>query len=204
MPTALMLIHAFVVSRVDYCNAVLSGTTAAQLQQVQRILNRAARLLFLLPKFSHVSVARHEDLASGCAARALQDNTSCFEVPDRKCTVVSQGAVHSSVLSARSTTSPLCCPNPASDSSLPLCYYAEARVCCRWTVNLECSAATDPNIGRHHFGVKLKTFLFRYCPLLFFIVLEALSREFRSGLPMELLYADDLVLMAETLGAVHK
>ena len=30
-------------------------------------------------------------------------------------------------------------------------------------------------------------------PLLFIIVLEALSREFREGLPMELLYADDLV-----------
>jgi hypothetical protein len=35
-------------------------------------------------------------------------------------------------------------------------------------------------------------------PLLFIIVLEALSREFRVGLPMELLYADDLVLIAET------
>ena len=35
-------------------------------------------------------------------------------------------------------------------------------------------------------------------PLLFIIVLEALSREFREGLPMELLYADDLVLVAET------
>ena len=35
-------------------------------------------------------------------------------------------------------------------------------------------------------------------PLLFIIVLEALSRNFKQGLPMELLYADDLVLMAET------
>ena len=37
-----------------------------------------------------------------------------------------------------------------------------------------------------------------FSPLLFIIVLEALSREFREGLPMELLYADDLVLMAES------
>ena len=37
-------------------------------------------------------------------------------------------------------------------------------------------------------------------PLLFIIVLEALSREFREGLPWELLYADDLVLLAETEG----
>ena len=35
-------------------------------------------------------------------------------------------------------------------------------------------------------------------PLLFTIVLEALSREFRCGLPWELLYADDLDLMAES------
>ena len=35
--------------------------------------------------------------------------------------------------------------------------------------------------------------------LLLIIVLEALSRAFREGLPMELFYADDLVLMAETL-----
>ena len=35
-------------------------------------------------------------------------------------------------------------------------------------------------------------------PLLFIILLKALSREFREGLPMELLYADDLVLIAET------
>jgi len=36
------------------------------------------------------------------------------------------------------------------------------------------------------------------CSLLFIIVLEALSRGLSEGLPMELLYADDLVLMAET------
>ena len=35
-------------------------------------------------------------------------------------------------------------------------------------------------------------------PLLFIIVLEALSREFGEGLPKELLYVDDLVLIAET------
>jgi len=37
-----------------------------------------------------------------------------------------------------------------------------------------------------------------HSPLLFVLVLDALSREFREGLPMELLYADGLVLMAET------
>ena len=36
-------------------------------------------------------------------------------------------------------------------------------------------------------------------PLLLIIVLEALSREFRSGVPWEDLYADDLVIIAESL-----
>ena len=36
-------------------------------------------------------------------------------------------------------------------------------------------------------------------PLLFIIVLEALSREFRTGCPWELLYADDLMLSAESM-----
>ena len=35
-------------------------------------------------------------------------------------------------------------------------------------------------------------------PLLFVVVMETLSLEFRESLPMELLYADDLILMAES------
>jgi len=34
-------------------------------------------------------------------------------------------------------------------------------------------------------------------PLLFVIVMEAIAREFRVALPWELLYADDLVVIAE-------
>ena len=37
-------------------------------------------------------------------------------------------------------------------------------------------------------------------PLLFIIVLEALSREFRAGVPWEDLYADDLVIIADSRG----
>ena len=35
-------------------------------------------------------------------------------------------------------------------------------------------------------------------PLLIVIVMEMISRELQAGLPRELLYADDLILMAET------
>ena len=36
-------------------------------------------------------------------------------------------------------------------------------------------------------------------PLLFVIVTEAISTEFRVALPWELLYADDLAVIAETV-----
>jgi len=35
-------------------------------------------------------------------------------------------------------------------------------------------------------------------PLLFVIVMEAISREFKVAVPLELLYADDLAVIAET------
>ena len=41
-------------------------------------------------------------------------------------------------------------------------------------------------------------------PLLFIIVMETLSREFKVGLPWELLYSDNSVLMAETLENLKK
>ena len=45
-------------------------------------------------------------------------------------------------------------------------------------------------MGRHQ-GSELS-------PLLFVIVMEAIPREFRVALPWELLYADDLTVIAET------
>ena len=61
-----------------------------------------------------------------------------------------------------------------------------------------CEAAYDNNNSK---GFNVKVGVHQgsvLSPLLFIIVMEALSRNFRGGLPMELLYADDLVLMAES------
>jgi len=41
-------------------------------------------------------------------------------------------------------------------------------------------------------------------PLIFVIIMEALSREFRVALPWELLYTDDLVVIAETEDDLNK
>ena len=51
------------------------------------------------------------------------------------------------------------------------------------------------NTNSNEFGVHQGSVL---SPLLFIIALEALSREIYNGTPLELLYANDLVIIAET------
>ena len=48
MPTStiVQLVSNFVVSRVDYCNNLLAGLPACQLNRVQAILSSAARLVY--------------------------------------------------------------------------------------------------------------------------------------------------------------
>ena len=67
--------------------------------------------------------------------------------------------------------------------------YKEAKS--RVRINGKYSKDFNVNVGVHQGSV--------LSPLLFIIVLEALSREFRTGVPWELLYADDLALIAESL-----
>ena len=61
-------------------------------------------------------------------------------------------------------------------------------------VNGEVSESFEVKVGVHQGSV--------LSPRLFIIVLDALSRSFRTGLPWELFYADDLILMAETRTAL--
>ena len=49
------LIHAFIFSRIYYCNGLLNGVPKYQIHKLQRIQNMVARLVHKLPKFSHVT-----------------------------------------------------------------------------------------------------------------------------------------------------
>ena len=59
------------------------------------------------------------------------------------------------------------------------------------SVNNLFSDVFDVQVGVHQGSV--------LSPLLFLIVLEALSREFRTSCPWKHLHADDLVLIADTM-----
>ena len=52
---AQLLVQSLIISRLNYCNSLLAGLPASAIKPLQRIQNAAARLVFNLPKFSHVT-----------------------------------------------------------------------------------------------------------------------------------------------------
>ncbi len=56
MSNAEMLIHAFLTSRLDYCNALLGGCSARLINKLQMVQNAAARVLTRTRKYDHISL----------------------------------------------------------------------------------------------------------------------------------------------------
>ncbi len=52
---AQLLVQALVISRLDYCNALLAGLPSCTIKPLQMILKAAARLVFSEPKRAHVT-----------------------------------------------------------------------------------------------------------------------------------------------------
>ena len=53
--TVLLVINAFIFSRVDYCNAILSYCNKYSINRLQRVQNCFARLVYCLPRYSSTS-----------------------------------------------------------------------------------------------------------------------------------------------------
>ena len=49
------LIHAFITSRLNYCNSLFYGLPNSLILKLQRIQNACARLVYSVPKFCHVT-----------------------------------------------------------------------------------------------------------------------------------------------------
>ena len=55
-----MLVHAFISSRLDYCNSLLSGITDGLLQKLQSVQNVAARLATGTRRRDHIIPVLHK------------------------------------------------------------------------------------------------------------------------------------------------
>ena len=53
--TAKTLVHAFVSSRIDYCNSMLYGVSDGLLKKLQAVQNAAARVVTGARKFDHIT-----------------------------------------------------------------------------------------------------------------------------------------------------
>ena len=57
------LVHAFVMSHIDYCNGLLAGAPKVVTDKLQRVMNSAARVITNTRKFDHgLSHVRNEIL----------------------------------------------------------------------------------------------------------------------------------------------
>ena len=55
-----MVLHAFVTSRIDYCNGLLYGLSDCEITRLQRVQNAAARLLTSSCKHDHITPVLHK------------------------------------------------------------------------------------------------------------------------------------------------
>ncbi len=59
-----LLVQALILSRLDYCNALLAGLPASSIKPLQLIQNATARLIFNEPKITHVTFVHQFALAT--------------------------------------------------------------------------------------------------------------------------------------------
>ena len=60
--SAHILVHAFIISWLDYCNAVLHGVTIREQNRLLTILNASARVMTRTPKFQSISTLLRDSL----------------------------------------------------------------------------------------------------------------------------------------------
>ena len=53
--TTKILVHAFVILHLDYCNSLLFGLPAYQQERLQKVLNAAARVICFIPKYDRIT-----------------------------------------------------------------------------------------------------------------------------------------------------
>ncbi len=83
-----LLVQALVLSRLDYCNALLAGLPASSIKPLQLIQNAAARLIFNEPKrecTSHLCLSIYQIYTNSCSHK-IQGIDVCLQNHHWLCT----------------------------------------------------------------------------------------------------------------------
>ncbi len=84
---AQLLVQALVLSRLDYCNALLAGLPACTIKPLQLIQNAAARVVFNEPKKSSRYPSLHQvTLATNSRSHQIQGTDVCLQDHNWHCT----------------------------------------------------------------------------------------------------------------------
>jgi len=157
------LVHAIVVSRIDYCNAVLACAPKATIDKLQRVLNAAARVVTGTKKFERgLSRLLHTEL----------------DVPERvmyKLSVMMYSCLHgqppqytarvrlpSSLRRRVTASSPICWSATAERTAPEAEYICTAGFLCGWSVGVELVTGLPerPGSQQRHFLQPPKDVLF--------------------------------------------
>ena len=83
------LVSAFVLSRMDYCNSLLFGSTHDATSHLQRIQNYAAQVILRLPMSSSITThLKSHQLASCQSKKHLQNSLFVLPLPQLLCTII--------------------------------------------------------------------------------------------------------------------
>ena len=74
------IIHSYILSRLDYGNALLINANSDQIVKLQRVQNAAARILCKTSKFTHITpVLKQTSLVARCGEDKIQDFVANME-----------------------------------------------------------------------------------------------------------------------------
>jgi len=136
------LVHAFVMSRVDYCNVVFARAPKANTDKLQRVLNTAARVVTGTRKFDRsLKQLIHSELNWLDAPERIKYKLSMFM---RRCLdgTISRSKLHPSLCDCLKTSSSFCCQSSVCCAVLPTEFIRTFGFHCRWPNDMELTTET--------------------------------------------------------------
>jgi len=132
------MVHAFVTSRVDYCNSVLHRVSAASVQPLQNVLNATAGIILCKRKFDHITTDVQDRLHWLPIPQRIEYNVCPgVQVSASGCTNIPRWTVLTYVWISQSWSPPFSCSGLPCSSTLQNNEIRPKMFCCFWSNTVE-------------------------------------------------------------------